>query len=89
MSAQPTAASAPIRLGVSRSPARTTDALRAMSAPRGVMFWPAAALAKIDISFSPSIAVSSTITTASAPAGVGAPVAISAHVPLTIVVFGI
>jgi hypothetical protein len=52
-----------------------------MSAPRRPTFWPAAVAVKMSTSWSPLFAVSSTITTASAPAGNGAPVAISAQVP--------
>ena len=80
------AAIAPIRLGDSRSPAAITRSPAAMSAPRRPMCWPTAAVAKISISFPSALrAVSSTMTTASAPAGSGAPVAISAHVPGAIV----
>ena len=55
-----------------------------MSAPRLPMFCPSAAAAKMS-TLSPVRAVSSTITTASAPSGRGAPVAISAHVPVATV----
>ena len=76
------AASAPTRLGRdSRSPAAITRSPATMSAPRLPMFCPAAAAAKISIVPASAFAVSSTITTASAPAGSGAPVAISAQVP--------
>ena len=45
------------------------------------MFWRADAWAKTDTTPRSSMSVSSTITTASAPSGMGAPVAISAHSP--------
>ena len=60
---------------------RTTRSPATMSAPRRPTFCPAAAGANTSMSWSPLFAVSSTITTASAPAGSGAPVAISAQVP--------
>ena len=53
------------------------------------MFCRGAAAAKIDTEPRSSISVSSTITTASAPSGIGAPVAISAHSPPPIWLFGI
>ena len=84
-SACPIAAIAPTRLGDSRSPATTARSPAAMSAPRRLTCCPAVAAEKISISI-PCVSVSSTITTASAPAGSGAPVAISAQVPGSIVI---
>jgi hypothetical protein len=75
------AATAPTRLGFSSSPDRTTASPGEMSAPLRPMFCPAAAGARMSTSSSPARAVSSTMMTASAPTGSGAPVAISTHVP--------
>ena len=80
-STQPMAAAAPTRLGFSSSPRRTATSPGEISAPRRPMFWPAAAAAVTSTWSSPARTVSSTMTTASAPSGSGAPVAISAHVP--------
>ena len=76
---RPSAATAPMRLGVRTSPAASTVCPARMSAPWRVRFCPVYTGLKIRTRPSASFSVSSTITTASAPAGMGAPVAISVH----------
>ena len=77
------AASAPIRLGLRTWPARDDDLAdrQIVGAPADVLPGCTAAMMRTT---RPSRVVSSTITTASAPGGIGAPVAISMHSPVVI-----
>ena len=81
-SAQPMAATAPTRLGFSRSPRRDRRRRRARCRRRAARCsGPRRPRQRRRRASSPAATVSSTMTTASAPSGSGAPVAISAHVP--------
>ena len=78
----------PTRLAVSSAPADSTSCPLRMSCPCRPMFCPAAAAAN-SWTASPLAAVSSTITTASAPSGIGAPVATSLQRPAATTCIGI
>ena len=74
-SARPIPAARPILAGARRSPFESTTAPRVTSSPAARTHWPAVGTALMRTRAPPSRAwVSSCITTASAPAGIGAPV---------------
>ena len=78
-----------MRLGFSTSPARSTGCPDAMSAARRPTCWRGYTGVKMRTSGELATrSVSSTITTASAPCGIGAPVAISMHSPAPTVLVG-
>ncbi|MEZ4718905.1 MAG: hypothetical protein R2851_22875 [Caldilineaceae bacterium] len=79
--ATPTVASNPISAGPSRSPLRSTTSPSATSTPTGRMSWPGLAAARMCTRSSSRGSVSSTMTTASAPSGTGAPVVMYATWP--------
>ena len=86
-STHPTPASTPAAAGVSTLPAGTTTSPARISAPRRYTHCPGRGAWRV-VTPSPTAGASSCITTASAPAGIGAPVKMRAHSPAPIAFTG-